>query len=355
MENKPKSPRVAIILLNWNSRMDTLECLESVFRLDYPDFQVLVCDNNSSDGSLDSIQEWAEGLISVVPMSNVFAKAFAEPRLKKSLHYVRGTSEKIEGLGANGEYELVLIETGANLGFAGGNNVGIRYAMQHLQIDYCWHLNTDTLVDPGSLTALVDRAERNKELGIIGSSLIYYWDPKKVQSLGGASLDPLTTRIRHIGDGIPVELIPSDGSEVETKMAYVVGASMLVSREFIEQIGLMCEDYFLYYEEIDWTLRAKGKFRIGYAPTSKVYHKVGGSSRGVASKTSMQYLWRNRIKFVGRFMPDKLLMTLFIMSMDMIRALLNGQFTLFSVIAGALIDSRHLYLDGKRPQTKITS
>ena len=353
MVNSHTCPRVAIILVNWNGRMDTLECLESVFRLDYSDFQVLVCDNNSSDGSLECIQQWAEGLIPVVPMSDQFSKLFAVPRLKPTLNCVRLTRIQAEIPDNHEESELVLIETGSNLGFAGGNNVGIRYARQHLKADYFWLLNTDTLVDPGSLTALVDRASRNEKIGIVGSSLIYYWEPSKVQALGGASLDLLTTRIHHIGAGSSVDLIPNDGSEVESQMAYVVGASMLVSREFIEKVGLMCEDYFLYYEEIDWTLRAMGKFGIGYAPNSKVFHKVGGSSRGLASTTSLRYLWRNRIKFVGGFMPSSLIGTLFSMTMDMMRALLKGQFTLSRVIAEALLDSRHLYLEGKCNKTKI--
>jgi hypothetical protein len=356
MENSQKPPRVAIILLNWNSRMDTLECLESVFRLNYPDFRVVVCDNNSSDGSLDSIQEWAQGHVSVAPASKEFDWIFTQTRPKQALDCVRYTRAQVESLGQQqGEAELVLIETGANLGFSGGNNVGIRYALKHLQPDYLWLLNTDTLVDPDSLAALVERAGRSKTLGMVGSTLVYYWEPNKVQALGGASLDRRTTRMCHIGIGSPVDAIPIDGSEVESKMTYVVGASMLVSREFVEQIGPMCEDYFLYYEEIDWALRATGKFDVGYAPASRVFHKVGGASRGEASTASMRYLWRNRIIFVARFMPESMTGTLTTMAMDMVRAFLKGKFGLSRVIAEALLDSRQLIAEGKSNKASAQS
>jgi len=339
---------VAIILLNWNSRMDTLECLESVFRLNYPDYCVVLCDNDSSDGSLASFQEWAEGRVAVTPASDVFTHAFAQPRPRTALHWNRLSRKQAEGTGELWKApELVLIETGANLGFAGGNNVGIRFALKHLQPDYFWLLNTDTLVDPESLAALVARARRDQRVGMVGSSLIYYWKPDEVQAMGGASLDPRTTLMRSIGDGSSVDSIPQDSSEIESKMAYAIGASMLISRQFVERIGLMCEDYFLYYEEIDWALRAKGRFSIAYAPASKVFHKVGGASRRVASTASMRYMWRNRLRFVGRFMPGCLIGTLASMAMAMLRAALKGQFRLARVIAGALLDSRRLLAEGK--------
>lgn len=341
-------PLVAIILLNWNSRLDTLECLESVFRLDYPNFRLMVCDNDSSDRSLDSIEDWAAGNVPVVPASKEYVEFFLQPRPKKILSCVRHSRAQAEAAAVQPvDSDLVLIETGANLGFAGGNNVGIRFSLNVLHADYVWLLNTDTLADPGALTAMVARAQKSETIGMVGSSLIYYWQPHTVQALGGASLDKRNTRMRHIGDGSPVADIPLDGSQVESQMAYVIGASMLVSRQFIEQVGLMCEDYFLYYEEVDWALRAKGKFQFGYAPASKVFHKVGGASRRVASFTSQRYMWRNRIRFVARFLPDSLVGTLSVMALDMLRALAKAQFGLARAIAGALHDARELVEQGK--------
>jgi len=98
--------------------------------------------------------------------------------------------------------------------------------------------------------------------------------------------------------------VPLDGAAVEQQLSCVVGAAMLVSRPFLEQVGLMREDYFLYYEEIDWATRAKGRFKLGYAPRSVVFHKEGasiGTTASGGSPLSMFYLFRNRIRFTWRF------------------------------------------------------
>lgn len=344
-------PRVAVVLVNWNSRQDTLECLESVFRLSYPNFSVVVCDNNSGDGSLESIEAWTRGDMAVVPASAEFEEIFARPRLARSVLCSRYTRSQAEQLMPVGQMpDLILLETGGNLGFAGGNNVGIRFAIKHLRADYLWLLNTDTIVHKEALSALIERASRSTRVGMVGSSLIYYWTPGLVQALGGARLDRRTTRMGHIGDGGAVSQIPQDGASVESELAYVLGASMLVSRQFVEEVGPMNEGYFLYYEEIDWVCRASGRFSLGYAPDSLVFHKVGGSSRRVASTTSQRYLWRNRIKFVCRYMPNSLNGTLITMAGDMVRAFLKGQFSLSLVIAGALIDARRLCDEGRRMQ-----
>jgi GT2 family glycosyltransferase len=140
----------------------------------------------------------------------------------------------------------------------------------------------------------------------VGSTLLYYWRPDEVQALGGARFDARTGAASHIGAGVSSAQVPADPSEVEAQTDYVVGASMLVTRAMLETVGAMCEDYFLYFEEIDWALRARGRFSIAYAPRSRVFHKVGGSSRRTASRTSLRYLYRNRLLLMSRFYPDAL-------------------------------------------------
>lgn len=338
-------PEVAIILVNWNGRADTLECLESVFRLDYPNFRVVVCDNASGDGSIEAIEQWWQGGEAVPPQSAYFDYLFEKPLTKPAafLCLNREAAERGEG----SDEPLVVIEAGGNLGFAGGNNVAIRHALHAGACKYFWLLNTDTVVEPDALRHLVDRAERDQRIGIVGSSLVYYWQPDKLQGMGGASMDARSTRMQHVGVNEPVDSIPADPSAVERRMAYVIGASMLVSREFIEQVGLMCEDYFLYYEEIDWALRGKERFELAYAPASIVYHKVGGSSRKVASLASMRFLYRNRLKFVARFLPERYIATLWSITGDMLRAFLKGRFGLGRVIVGALLQARRQYRLGR--------
>lgn len=339
-------PQVAIILVNWNSRADTLECLESVFRLDYPDFKVVVCDNASSDDSIAAIQKWATDGATVEPQSPHYGYLLSDSLDKSVIGLACYTREDVDVdrvVGSNAR--LVLIEVGSNAGFAGGNNAGMRYALKQTSAQFFWLLNTDTVVEPDALKRLVERAMTDDRLGMTGSSLLYYWEPTKVQGMGGGAMDIRNTRCIHIGVNQPVASIPLDPAEVESKMAYVIGASMLVSRAFVEAVGPMCEDYFLYYEETDWALRAKGRFNLGYAPGSIVYHKVGGSSQRVASRTSMRFLYQNRLKFVARFLPERYLATVLSLTSDMLRGLVKGRWGTSFVIGEALLQARRHYLE----------
>lgn len=337
-------PQVAIILVNWNSRADTLECLESVFRLDYPDFKVVVCDNASSDDSVSAIQDWASGRAPVKPQSPHYGYLLSNPLDKSGIGFARYTREDVDVAGTVGkDAKLVLIEVGSNAGFAGGNNAGIRYALKQTSAQFIWLLNTDTVIEPDALTRLVERAMADDRIGMTGSSLLYYWEPTKVQGMGGGAMDIRNTRCIHIGVNQPVASIPHDPAVVESQMAYVIGASMLVTRAFVEAVGPMCEDYFLYYEETDWALRAKGRFNLGYAPGSIVYHKVGGSSQRVASRTSMRFLYQNRLKFVARFLPERYLATVLSLTGDMLRGLVKGRWSTSLVIGEALLQARRRY------------
>jgi len=126
------TPLVFIIVLNWNGKDDTLECLGSLQQLDYPNFETVVVDNGSTDGSEDVIR-------SAFPSVN-------------------------------------FIQTGRNLGYAGGNNVGIKHALSH-GADYVWLLNNDTTVDPNALTALVETAQADPKIAVVGSKIFYYDQP----------------------------------------------------------------------------------------------------------------------------------------------------------------------------------
>lgn len=258
-----ESPRVFIIILNWNGWQDTLECLDSIEELDYPNFEVVIVDNASTDES------------------------------------VREIKDKYPG--------VVLLESTSNLGYAGGNNIGIRYAVQH-HADYVWILNNDTVVDESALTSLVDKMENDPSIGICGSRIIYYHKRDTIQVLAGGSYNKwlgLTTnfgQLQHIDADFDVE-------QIEENLDFIIGASMLVSRLFIEKIGLISEDYFLYYEEIDWGIRAKGNFKLGFAPSSIVYHKEGASTGATnrnkenKSELSDYYLIKNRLKLTYKFYP----------------------------------------------------
>ncbi|WP_242656389.1 glycosyltransferase [Desulfofundulus thermosubterraneus] len=170
-------PSVFIIILNYNGWQDTVECLESVQRLTYPNYRIVVIDNGSTDGSMEKIKAWAAGEL------RVESKFFTyDPSTKpvRWIEYDRVTAEagglpeleaEIEALPPN--RRMVLIQTGANLGYAGGNNVGIRYSINSVS-DYIWLLNNDTVVHKSALKTMVDIAEKVLRIGIVGSKILYY-------------------------------------------------------------------------------------------------------------------------------------------------------------------------------------
>lgn len=299
-------PRVYIIVLNWNGWRDTIECLESLFRLNYPDYQVIVCDNGSSDGSLEQIRRWARGEIEVEARNPALAELVSPP-IPKPLPVVEigpGKNDVSEGECVP---RLLLIQTGKNLGFAGGNNVALRYLLKLGDYDFSWILNNDTVVRPDALSHLVNRMIERPDAGICGSTLLYYDDPSKVQAWGGSIWNTWVARGGIIGNLESATAVPLV-SEVERKMAYVVGASMLVRRQFLEKIGLMDEAYFLTSEEIDWATRAKGQFTLAYAPGSIIYHREGattGAHREPSLRSSVNefYCIRNRVLFTRKHRP----------------------------------------------------
>jgi GT2 family glycosyltransferase len=224
-------PLVYIVIVNFHGWQDTLECLASLEKLSYRNYKIVVVDNASQDDSMKILRQ----------------------------HYSN----------------LMLIESKKNLGFAGANNVGIREA-QRQGANYIWLLNNDTVVDPYALTALVEKMEDDKTIGMCGSSLIYYANRTYLQARAGGTYHKWTGATFHVGEDEEVSKTV-EVTTVEANLDYLVGASILVRVSLIEQIGLLPEHYFLYYEDVDWGLRAKALSRLGYAPDSKVYHKVGSS------------------------------------------------------------------------------
>jgi hypothetical protein len=292
--------KVYVVILNWNGWQDTLACLDSVFANAYRQYTVIVCDNGSEDGSLEHIKQWAE--------ENLVTRRYVKP-----IACVEYTREQAECGGLSGEEpSLVLIQTGSNLGFAGGNNVALRYALSRDKFAYVWLLNNDTIVTENALAHLVKRMNEKPGVGLCGSTLLYYDRPNLVQALGGAVYNKWLGMPRHIGaNQLFREDIVYDNRTVEGKMQYVVGASMFVSKSFLLDIGLLNEEYFLYFEELDWAVRAKGRYSLGYAANSIVYHKEGssvGSSHNGQERSwlSDYYGIRNRLLFTRKYYPEAL-------------------------------------------------
>ncbi len=318
-----RGEHVCIIVLNWNGWQDTIECLESLLRLSYPSYTVVVCDNASSDDSWDQIHLWASGNLTA-SCTNPKLAHLTSPPVAKPVPSISYSSPQASLSSLTFECSLVLIQTGGNLGFAGGNNVGLRYALSQTDCEYFWLLNNDTVVEADALSRMVEQMSVDQRVGICGSVLLDYTSPQTVQAFGGKRYGAWSGRILDMKHATQ----PSPQS-VSNSMDYVHGASMLVRREFLQTIGLMDEGYFLYFEEMDWAMRSRGRFRLGYAPLSIVYHKEGASigthaRRQKRSLLAERYATRNRLLFTRKFHPALVPSVLCFVALTFVHRLLAG-------------------------------
>ncbi len=258
-------------------------------------YSVIVVDNASGDGSVEKIQQWAKANIGDGVLIDI---GF-------TFYCTRSDILQIPAC----ESFLSLVETAENGGFAAGNNVGIQYALQK-GFDYLWLLNPDTVVEPKTLSRLVDKAmayDSTEKVGIIGCKIRYYSNREKLQAVGGVYNKWLGVG-KHVGS-YETDMGQYDHDEICKKIDYVIGASMFVKKEFVLDVGSMCEDYFLYYEEVDWAWRGRKKgWTLGYCWKGIVYHKegacIGSSSKGEEKSELADYFGlRNRIVFTKKHFP----------------------------------------------------
>ncbi|MFQ3595730.1 MAG: glycosyltransferase family 2 protein [Sphingomonadaceae bacterium] len=297
-------PRLAVVIVNWNGWRDTLECLEAILRSKVLP-RVLVIDNGSDDGSVERILAWASGAEPWEPPAGPLRR-LSHPPLAKPVP-VRLLTPDEAATTPPGDELLTIIASGENIGFAAGNNVCMRHALLDPRISYCWCLNNDAIPDPGAVGALVARMDATHKVGMCGTQVRYYHRPGHWQALNGHRFRLLTGMSRGIGLNVPVNR-PFDPKKVAQETDFVLGASLAVSRAFLETVGYMEESYFLYFEEMDWSVRNRGRFAIAFANGAIVYHKEGGSigsstRRGHRSALSEYYLMRSRIKFYRRNFP----------------------------------------------------
>ncbi len=308
-------PKVYIVLVNYNGWKDTIECLESVFRSDYPNFQVVVVDNLSADNSMTHILSWAKG-DKYAGFENPQLARLTRPQITKPIECVfyntQALFSSVSFNERNSNNPLVLIQSGENKGFAAGNNAGINYSFAKNDADYIWLLNNDTVVESGALRALVEKAifykENQQRVGIIGAKLLYYNDPNMIQGVAGI-YNKWFAISKHLGI-FEDDHGQYDNEAIAGKMDYSIGASLFVSAPFIKGVGLMCEDYFLYFEDIDWAVRGKAKgWHLGYCWQARVFHKEGNSTGACYQKPFGKsaiadfHSIRNRILFTNKFYP----------------------------------------------------
>lgn len=262
-------PEVVVVVLNWNGWRDTLACLASLKQLDYPDARVQVVDNGSTDGSVEHIRQ-------------------AMP-------------------------EVELLQTGANLGFGGGCNAGIRQALGQ-RADYVWLVNSDATVAPGALSALVALAQSNSALGSVGSVVHELDEPETIQLWGGGKVNLWTGRSCHLLS--------------EQTPDFISGASVLLRCAALREVGLLDEQkFFMYWEDTDLAFRLRqAGWQLAVATNSCLLHKQS-ASLGRNSPQLDYYFIQSGVRFFKRHAPFPFLPISFMLSRMLLKRLATGQLT----------------------------
>ncbi len=240
-------PLVSIITINYKQAKVTNEMLESLQKLTWPNFEVIIIDNDSGE----------------------------------DCNYINTSYPNTK-----------LIRSNSNLGFAGGNNLGI----QNSKGEYILLLNNDTEVEPGFIEPLITRLESENSIGAVSPKIKYFEQPDTIQYAGFTAMNPLTLRMNAIG----FKQTDSEKYNISHETHFAHGCAMMVKREVIEKVGLMPENYFLYYEEHDWSsLIKKAGYQIWYEAKAVVLHK---ESMSVQKNSTLKtyYLNRNRILYMRR-------------------------------------------------------
>ena len=223
------SQRVAVVLLNWNTSEETLECLQSLRKLSCKSFEVVIVDNASRPEDFDRLASACDGEI--------------------------------------------ILKQNRNRGFAGGCNAGIRWALKN-GFEYIWLLNNDTLVNPDSLSRLVEAMESDPRIGIAGGVMYYHHDPERIQMAGGF-IDRETGR----GGMLGLNEIDRGQFQGTLDVEYVSGGMLLVRADAIADVGLLDERFFMYYEDSDWGLRMRARnWRVVTVAAAKAWHKDKGTA-----------------------------------------------------------------------------
>lgn len=252
MKNKKNIPKISIVLLNYNNYEDTFTCVESLQQVRYPNFDVIIVDNKSTNGSLEKLY-----------------------RLK---------SDNIQ-----------IVDSGKNGGFAFGNNIGIKIANEE-GAEYVLLLNNDTIVTENFLDKLLECFLYEENVGIATCRIMYNSERDKVWYAGG-TID--WNNLRAIHREINGDVYRSKGME---NVEFSSGCCMMISRECLKKIGGLPEDYFMYYEDLDYCVKAKeAGYKIVYNPEGVIYHCVSSSGGGAESAFVIEWTNRSRRKLYRKY------------------------------------------------------
>ncbi|SDF86897.1 glycosyltransferase family 2 protein [Mucilaginibacter sp. P25] len=299
--------KVFIVLVNYTKYKDTIECLESVLKSSYQNFEVIIIDNSPNDESEYNIRRWLKGEYNCSEINTLFPE-LVYPMLGKPISYTYLKEAQLEK--AEPAPNKVLFIKAINRGFAAANNLAFKYILKSAnQSSFVWLLNNDTVIEKETLKNMINFYKNNDPVYVIGSKLKYYYKKEALQAICGRYNKWLGSTY-HIGDG---EIDRGQyNNYVMSNDNYIVGASIFFPIVFLSTVGVMNEDYFLYYEEMDWILTGrKYGFKIALEPTAIVYHKEGASIEGASlngknkDKSVADYFSIvNRLKFTKKWYPQ---------------------------------------------------
>lgn len=284
--------KLGVVVVAFNSSDVILDCLESLIAGGQEtEMRIVVVDNGSSDSTADDLRAWACG---TVPYKIDEACPFEMGQVAKPV----ALTQIKQGDAVSEVAPLTLLTANHNGGFAGGVNLGLEYLARDPDVGHFWVLNPDSVVPPGTPAAFLKYGDENPSYALMGGRVQFYDQPELIQIDGGTInwKTGITGNLNKLGDS---KRTPAP--EV-ADIAFISGASMVASRRFYETKGPMREDYFLYYEEVDWALMG-GELPLAFCPDAPIYHKAGTSigspslTRG-ASQFSLYFKHRARMMFL---------------------------------------------------------
>ncbi|MQX38425.1 glycosyltransferase family 2 protein [Roseospira navarrensis] len=269
---------IGVIIVTYKSAPVIVGCLDSLLASEGADLRIVICDNASPDDSVATVRAWAE-------TNGVSIHETADPDTQGP------------------DTMVTLIHAPVNGGFAAGINHGLRYALEDPRCDLFWLLNPDCEVAPGTAAALARRAEATGPFALMGCRILYREAPCLIQSDGGRirRWSGICENINRGAD--PAHVAPPPTESLD----YISGASVVASRRFVDAVGPMPEDYFLYYEEVDWAAR-RGDLPLVMCDDAVVHHHGGtaigsGAVNRRASPLSLYFTYRNRLRYLRRHRP----------------------------------------------------
>ncbi len=307
-------PKVIIVLLNYNGAEDTIGCLQSLQEITYLNYNIVIVDNDSPDGSWEKIEYYlsTEGVDHFI---------FNHPRT--AVEY------------ASELPFVTFIQSGENRGYGYGNNVGIKYALVN-NADYVLLLNNDTVVAPDFLEPLVKMCEADETIGI-ASGKIYFHDSPDVLWFNGGRFQPSTAKIEHVN--FNEKDIGQNSHKVNT---FISGCLWLIPRNVFEIVGLINEEYFMYMEDLEFSQRIlKGGYKLEVSEQSHIWHKVGRSSGGRYSKLTVYYRSKNYILFAKKHISNpfwRLISIVFFIFRCMVHLLKHKQFYPIKEVMRGVVD-----------------